>query len=194
MDWYFIFVSHFQISSIKFRAVPLCLCVKVLASSVWKQLQSVHFEDCKDIILADLAVMTQLEELIIGRCCLLTQASRLLFECKRPSLIELQLHCSHIGVSDAGSNFTWDDVPNLWHNLVQLSISSPNPGLTPNKVRQIVPQFKKLVKLQLSNVNLRYAEDKKLAYQLIDELEWIGRGTCLEFISPQRGATPCRVI
>ena len=141
-------------------------------------------------MLADLAVMTQLEELIIGRwcstkeslkpiqaetflprlkklktvSCLLSQASRLLFECKRPSLIELQLHCSHIGVSDAGSNFTWDDVPNLWPNLVQLSISSPNPGLTSNKVRQIVPQFKKLVKLQLSNVNLQYAEDKKLAF------------------------------
>ena len=192
----------------------------ILSSSIGEQLVRLELEHCHDFDLADLIPLTQLEELILGegtavrspphptdvvveadlflpRLKKMTSTKCLgtcwgkVFECKRPTLIELHLSCFHIGFYQEGNDLTWEDLPKLWSNLRHLSVNSPNPGLTVEKLSEIVPQFQHLTKLQLSKFMLRQAKDKQMAWDLTDELE--KRATTLEFTNANASSS-CHVV
>lgn len=191
----------------------------ILSSSIGEQLVRLELEHCHDFDLADLIPLTQLEELIIGEGstvrsphptevpveavlflprlkkmmsmkCLGTCWGKV-FECKRPSLIELHLSCCHIGFYQEGNELTWEELPKLWPNLHHLSFNSPNPGLSVGKLSVIIPQFEHLTKVQLSKAMLRLAKDKQMAWDLTDQME--RRATRLEFTNTNASSS-CRVI
>ena len=165
-------------------------------------MKSLQFEGYGGIDLSDLEPLNQLEELVIGYGCMVRvtesiqaetflpclkkltvevpiidfDSSRLLLGCKRPALIEL-----HLKSWDA--SLTWDDVPRLYPKLRHLSIGKlPDNSLTIQKLRKMVFRLKKLSKLQLHHSMVTdEANEKRLAFDLIDELEWNDRKTRLEF-------------
>jgi hypothetical protein len=91
--------------------------------------------------------LPKLKKLEVMNCCL-GQWSRL-FECQRPSLIELKLNCFHLGLAGV-SRANWSDAPNLlWPYLRLLGINNAE-RITIYTLKSIAPllnDFEHLEKL-----------------------------------------------
>ena len=124
-------------------------CDEIMLSGFGRNLSSLTLKSCKNIDLADLAPMTELEELIIDKTCTMKESqtpiqvdpfspclkklmvqiclglsSSRIFGCKRPALIELNLNCLHIRDTHAnGHEITWEELPKMWPNLRRLSLN-----------------------------------------------------------------------
>ena len=88
--------------------------------------------------------LPNLKKLQVESC--LNSLSRRLMETPRPSLKQLSLTCAHFGIQ-AASGIQWEDVPDLWPNIQELSFRS-SQGLTMDTLCDIIPRFNDLQKLK----------------------------------------------
>lgn len=113
--------------------------------------------------------LPQLEKLYCFVTCL-GEWSRL-FELPRPALTEVAFHCAHFADSTGSPVNFWHELPNIWPNLVDLSVYSSCPNLTIKILSQIVPQMKKLEGLWLPSNLKETAAEKQEIQNLKTELE-----------------------
>jgi len=114
-----------------------------------KQLQELVIEDSPSLIEETTVVpfayskcpnfLPNLKSLEVS-CCL-GQWSRV-FETELPSLTNLRLNCSHLGVETV-SEYLWSDASKLWPNLRQLHVGYAN-GLSEMTYDKVLQSFDKL--------------------------------------------------
>jgi len=94
------------------------------------------------------------------------------------NLVSLQLACSHLETK--ASKFNWNNIPRVWENLEELSLSSA-VGLSLENIPFLIAKLKKLKRLELPSTLVKSDAQKKTVKDL--ELQLMnGNSKCrLEF-------------
>ena len=168
-----------------------------MSTGFGRNLHSLTLSFCKNIDLADLVPMTQLKELIIDKTCSMKESqtpiqvdtlfpclkkltaqicldlfpSRILLQCKRPTLFELNLNCFHFQGWPDGHELIWKELPKSLPNLRRFSLNLNSPGLELGKLMQIFPLFNNLNKLQLPSSMIQIDAEQLLAWDLTAAFE-----------------------
>ena len=96
-----------------------------------KKLEELCIWNCKGIVKTGVKTLSlQAKEFLprlkkLSTSCCLRQGSRL-FEVERPALSNVDLQCSHFGISSA-TDCNLCDLPQLWPNLKELNLGESKP-------------------------------------------------------------------